>query len=315
MDGAERELFAESLRRATEAHTGAALDRALEELGWADALESDPQAAIRTFFELQGAANGTSAALDRVIADAVGADRATAVLLPAVGQWAPPGRVAAGGVTVNGIATAGFEGREHVTVVARAAVDDVMVVVPTASLTVRRVHGLDPWLGLAEVTGTVAPADRHEACDWAPAVALGQLAISHELVGAARRMLSLAREHALGRVQFGRPISSFQAVRHRLADTLVAIEAADAVVAMAWEERSEQAAAMAKAMAGKGARTAARHSQQVLAGIGFTTEHPLHRYIRRVLVLDQLLGGSRMLTRALGDELTRTRQLPPLQPL
>ena len=49
---------------------------------------------------------------------------------------------------------------------------------------------------------------------------------------------------------------------------------------------------MAKAVAGRQARTAARHCQQVLAGIGFTTEHPLHHYIRRTLVLDGLLGSA-----------------------
>ena len=54
---------------------------------------------------------------------------------------------------------------------------------------------------------------------------------------------------------------------------------------------------MAKALAGRGARTAARHCQQVLAGIGFTTEHEFHRYVRRVIVLDQLFGTSRSLTR------------------
>ena len=72
---------------------------------------------------------------------------------------------------------------------------------------------------------------------------------------------------------------------------------------------------MAKALAGRGARTAARHCQQVLAGIGFTTEHPLHRYVRRVLVLDELFGSARALTRQLGDELLDDRQLPPLLPL
>ena len=72
---------------------------------------------------------------------------------------------------------------------------------------------------------------------------------------------------------------------------------------------------MTKALAGRGARTTARHCQQVLAGIGFTTEHPLHRYVRRILVLEQLLGATRTLTRDLGNELLRTRQLPAPLPL
>ena len=66
-------------------------------------------------------------------------------------------------------------------------------------------------------------------------------------------------------------------------------------------------AALAKAIAGRSARTVARHSQQVLAGIGFTTEHPLHHYVRRVLLLDHLLGDARSLTTTLGDALLRDR--------
>jgi len=66
---------------------------------------------------------------------------------------------------------------------------------------------------------------------------------------------------------------------------------------------------------GRAALGAARNCQQVLAGIGFTAEHPFHRYVRRVLVLDQLLGSSRSLTRGYGAELLATRRLPDLLPL
>ena len=74
-------------------------------------------------------------------------------------------------------------------------------------------------------------------------------------------------------------------------------------------------AAMAKATAGRSARTAARHRQQVLAGIGFTTEHDLHRYVRRILVLDQLFGAHTTLTKRLGEDVLETRTLPRLLPL
>src|SRR3546814_13369391 len=106
-------------------------------------------------------------------------------------------------------------------------------------------------------------------------------------------MLELAREHALERVQFGQPISRFQAIRHKLADTLVAIETADGVLAASWPDRSPVTAALAKSLAGRGARLTAQHSQQVLAGIGFTTEHDLHRHVRRVRVLAAALGPAR----------------------
>ena len=140
----------------------------------------------------------------------------------------------------------------------------------------------------------------------------GQLALTHELIGASRAMLALARDHAVERIQFDQPIARFQAVRHRLADAFVAVESAATAVDAAWDDGSPLAAATAKAIAGRSARLVARHCQQVLAGIGFTTEHPLHRYVRRVLVLDSLFGDARSLTRAVGDELLRTRQLPPM---
>jgi alkylation response protein AidB-like acyl-CoA dehydrogenase len=123
-------------------------------------------------------------------------------------------------------------------------------------------------------------------------------------------MLSLARQHALDRTQFGRPVASFQAIRHRLAETLVAIEGAEATLLAAAAEPDELGFLLAKAAAGHAALTAARHCQQVLGGIGFTTEHELHRHIKRALVLDGLLGSSRELTREAGKAL-RTKGFAP----
>ena len=90
---------------------------------------------------------------------------------------------------------------------------------------------------------------------------------------------------------------------------------ADAVLDAAWLDGSPLDRGHGQGGRRRGARTAARHCQQVLAGIGFTTEHPLHRYVRRVLVLDELLGSSQALTTTSATELLRTRQLPPLPPL
>src|SRR5690349_22585048 len=125
-------------------------------------------------------------------------------------------------------------------------------------------------------------------------------------------MLSLARQHALDRVQFGRPVASFQAIRHRLAETLVAVEGAEAALVAAAAEPEELAFVLAKAAAGQAALTAARHCQQVLGGIGFTAEHALHRHIRRALVLDGLLGSARELTREAGALLRENGTAPRL---
>jgi hypothetical protein len=319
MDRDDLDLFEASLRQATERHTGADLDASLAEVGWHDALATDVRAGIATLFTLQGRANATSTALDHVVLDALGIS--TEHLRPV---WPPLGTIARrpatvdrGRVRVEGLASRGVTETPRVdmcVVVASDGAKDVATAVPVADLALRPVGGIDPSLGIVEVTGDAVATDGWPV-DWGDAVRRCRLALGHELVGASRAMLDLAREHALARVQFDVPIASFQAVRHRLAETLVAIESAEAVLDAAWQDGSADTAAMAKALAGRGARTAARHCQQVLAGIGFTLEHPFHRYFRRVLVLDELFGSARLLTTALGDDLLRTRRMPPVLPL
>ena len=142
------------------------------------------------------------------------------------------------------------------------------------------------------------------------ALASGRRALGWWLVGSSRAMLALARQHALDRVQFGRHIGSFQAIRHRLAETLVAIEGAEAALETASAEPDELASLLAKAAAGQAALTTARHCQQVLGGIGFTAEHQLHRHVKRSLILDGLLGSARELTREAGVAL-RTKGFAP----
>jgi alkylation response protein AidB-like acyl-CoA dehydrogenase len=153
--------------------------------------------------------------------------------------------------------------------------------------------------------------------DSVPLTALseGRRALGWWLVGSSRAMLSLARQHALDRVQFGRSISTFQAVRHRLAETLVAIEGAEATLHAAADipgKPDSLASLLAKAAAGQAALTTARHCQQVLGGIGFTAEHQLHHHVKRTLVLDGLLGSTRELTREAGAALRARGSAPRL---
>ncbi|MFJ9376394.1 acyl-CoA dehydrogenase family protein [Streptomyces sp. NPDC101455] len=140
-------------------------------------------------------------------------------------------------------------------------------------------------------------------------LAAGRIALGWWLLGTGRAMLALARQHAVDRVQFGRPLASFQAVRHRLAETLVALDGAEATLVAA---NDDLGALLAKAAAGKAALTAARHCQQVIGGIGFTAEHDLHRHVRRAMVLDGLLGNARELTREAGALLRAGGSAPRL---
>jgi hypothetical protein len=166
----------------------------------------------------------------------------------------------------------------------------------------------------SSVLGDDLPIHRVAQGDPVP-VAAGRHALGWWLVGAGRTMLSLARQHALDRSQFGRPVASFQAVRHRLAETLVAIEGAEATLVAAAAEPDDLSFLLAKAAAGQAALTAARHCQQVLGGIGFTAEHELHRHIKRALVLDAMLGSSRELTREAGTALRAKGFAPRLAQL
>ena len=307
LDAEQRELFVKGLAHATASASGAALDAALADMGWADALELDPRVAVGALFSAQGRAGATSRALDVVLASALGMEPAVFVL-PALGAYAPPGE----GASVTGLLLGGGAAIAGVADV-RVSTGDRLIPLSTESLTLRTVEGIDPAIGLVEVSGPLAGTG--PSITWSDGVAAAQRALSHELIGASRAMLELAREHALDRVQFGQPIAGFQAIRHKLADVLVVIESAEASLDAAWDDGTPFAASVAKAIAGKAARLTAKHCQQVLAGIGFTAEHAFQGYLRRTRVLDQLFGDSRTLTRELGTQLLATRTVPPILPL
>ena len=113
-----------------------------------------------------------------------------------------------------------------------------------------------------------------------------------EALGVAQRALDLGVEHAKTRVQFDKPIGTYQAVSHPLAQTYTDVELARSLVYWAaWcvaegDERAPVAAAAAKAFATEAAVTACERSIQVHGGIGFTWEHPLHRFYKRALWLE-----------------------------
>lgn len=117
-------------------------------------------------------------------------------------------------------------------------------------------------------------------------------AAAAEALGIAQRALDLGVEHAKTREQFGKPIGTYQAVSHPLAQTYTDVELARSLVYWAaWcvaeqDDRAELAAAAAKAFAAEAAVAACERSIQVHGGIGFTWEHPLHRFYRRAIWLE-----------------------------
>ena len=117
-------------------------------------------------------------------------------------------------------------------------------------------------------------------------------AAAAEALGVAQRALDLGVEHAKTRTQFGKPIGTYQAVSHPLAQTYTDVELARSLVYWAaWcvaeeDGRAKLAAAAAKAFATEAAVAACERSIQVHGGIGFTWEHPLHRFYKRALWLE-----------------------------
>ena len=99
-------------------------------------------------------------------------------------------------------------------------------------------------------------------------------------------------------------------MRHKLAETLVSVEAAGEALAVAREEPGPLSIDLARVLAGRAARDAARHGQQILAGIGFTRDHDFHRYLFSSFDTDGLYGTTEGLTKELGRQLLQSRAVP-----
>jgi hypothetical protein len=347
----ERALLAETLGQLAREHDGAELSKALEHFGFADLLASSPRVAVAELFTAMGRAGSMSAAIQDVLGQPLGdlagqaglADQAglagqadlpgraghdaarPAVLLPAMGQPLA-GIVQNGGLTMRGL----LLGQRQADVMLAPLSSDgeiAWVRVPDPGPQARRlVAGLDPVLALTEITlnpgaaagpaAEVVLAAEEAERRWQAVAAAGRRALGYQIVGAVSQMIELAVSHARQRVQFGRPVGSFQAVRHRLADSFVAREGAAAALDLAWEADDERLAGMlAKSLAGRAARIAATQCQQVLAGVGFTAEHPFHRYLARTLVLDRVLGSAAELPTEIGGALAAAGAIPRLAEL
>jgi alkylation response protein AidB-like acyl-CoA dehydrogenase len=181
----------------------------------------------------------------------------------------------------------------------------LLVVVHLTATTVRRPRlGLDasrPRADLVldgESAQVLVGPDRAPA-GWEQLQTLAGLAVASEHAGIVGRLLDLTCDYLRQRRQFGRPVGSFQAVQHRLADLLVERERGRSAVryAAAVFDRDPVEARLPVAVAGAvctdAVLRAAHESVQLHGGIGFTWEHDAHLYLRRALADEGLLGGSR----------------------
>ncbi|MGI8793221.1 MAG: acyl-CoA dehydrogenase family protein [Acidimicrobiales bacterium] len=125
---------------------------------------------------------------------------------------------------------------------------------------------------------------------------LAAIALANEQVGGAQKCLEMSVEYAKVRVQFGRPIGSFQAIKHKCADMLLEVESAkSAAYYAAWaaaddSEEVPVVASLAKAYCSDAYFHAAAENIQIHGGIGFTWEHPAHLYFKRAKSTELYLG-------------------------
>jgi alkylation response protein AidB-like acyl-CoA dehydrogenase len=166
----------------------------------------------------------------------------------------------------------------------------------------RRAHAtLDPTRKLAEVTleGVRVPTASHIAAGSGAWLDRAKVALAAEQLGGAERCLEMSVDYAKTRVQFGRAIGSFQAIKHHCADLLVLVESARsavwwaAFVAATDESELPVAAALARSYASEAYLQAAGQTIQIHGGMGFTWEHDAHLHLRRARGSATLLGDPR----------------------
>lgn len=119
-----------------------------------------------------------------------------------------------------------------------------------------------------------------------------------QMTGVAAHAMEMAVDYAKQRVQFGRPIGSFQAIKHRFADMLVTVEGArTACYYASWALSAGDGAlavSMAKAVAGDACRLACNESLQIHGGVGFTWEFDIHLFLKRGKLLEYAFGDAAM---------------------
>ncbi len=197
---------------------------------------------------------------------------------------------------------------DEIAVVAAGDGGPGVFVVPSHAVTATPVDTIDPTMALATITfdqvevrgeRVVAPPGSPEAM-----TGIGRAmdevvtAMALSTVATCRAIFEATLEYAKVREQFGRPIGSFQALKHRFADMYLSVEKASSLAYFAAltiaedDQRRTTAASMAKAAAGDCQRLLARDGLQLHGGVGFTWENDLHFWLKRAKTGDFLFGNA-----------------------
>jgi alkylation response protein AidB-like acyl-CoA dehydrogenase len=229
------------------------------------------------------------------------------------GVWRPAmetasARPSTGGWTLDGVKSHVLDGAtaSELAVVARGEAGLGVFVVPGSSVTAVPSAVIDPTVPIATVTlsGVEVPDERVLVEPGDPtaghvverALQEATTALALSTVATCRAIFEVTLQYAKDREQFGRPIGSFQALKHRLADCYLAVERAASLAYFAAltiaedDDRRAVATAMAKAAAGECQRLLTRDGLQLHGGIGFTWETDLHFLLKRAKAGDLLFG-------------------------
>ncbi len=261
------------------------------------------------------ARRGTAAQRDSILPVVMAGESAAAwVANDATGQWAPGASITAAAGD-EGFVLSGTSG-----VIQGASQAAWLLVVATGP------EGLSQFLVAADVPGVVVhPLDSHDITQRFGTVELNEVRVGPEsllgqsgqaaadieqqlvealvlsvaeTLGALAGLFEMTRQYAVDRIAFGRPIGSYQGVKYQLADMSLSIEAAHAISAAATkavqggQADAGEVASMAKAWLGDIGIEVAQGCFQIFAGIGYTWEHDLHLFLRRITMNGLLFGQS-----------------------
>lgn len=305
LDQTTQQLLTESLRELFGGDPDApTITAALEELGWEEVFDTDRRAATTVLFTEQGRCLARSRALDDIVLDQLSDS------LPAsTGRRAvlyPHPAIRNGGILLGPL-----DGVDDVVAPSWSA-EPAIRIVPADALGshLEPANGFDRssgWLLVRDldVDSTASLGVGRAGAD---ALAAAHRAIATELVAICAKALELAAAHTASRIQFGRPLATFQGVRHRLAEAHVEIESARTALNLAWDviddpDHAAVASRIAKLRVGRAQALVFRHALQVFGAVGLTMESDLHRYATRAATLDDLLGGHDQLAEQLGSAL------------
>ncbi len=258
---------------------------------------------------------GDDAAAGRFLAPVAAGERTGTLAYGERGRWSPDAirttaRREGAGWVLDGEKHAVMDGAtaDEVVVIARTAAGLGAFVVPGTAVDATPRAVIDPSLPIADLRldGVAVTADRSLAEPGSPgieeslarAAQEATVALATATTGTCRVIFETTLEYAKTRVQYGRPIGSFQALKHRLADMYLAVERATALCYFAALTIAEdtpdraRAAAAAKAAAGDCQRLVAEDGLQLHGGIGFTWEHDLHFWLKRAKSGDPLFGNA-----------------------